>query len=674
MYEKVAEYLMTLSAEELRAIALEEIAICAAWFDSFRNNTEIQNLYAGLKTVFEQWVKVATPPSGETEGYRQQPLLRALISEVVKGNLGHLQRDELDLLYFAKGFAEHTGREDIFERPMRCLNPFLDALVRLREERPLCIGVPNLARRLTIVPPSALREAPAREIHTFAGLEADCTLNLLQVKGNTKVLGDIPEGTALAVEDGDGFISGSVLGWLACSKNAEIFGGVRGVAVARRGDLRCGKIHPRSRVIAKEGSVHSIEAAQPAMVYGAFSVQTKRHITGGKVLGRRISIAGEVMGGVIQTSERLQAEYFRATERQGLSLVLRRGFVCFDYGEKLPPEANKLYMNALRLRHRVFYLTQMIEVQEREIDQLAANILMYLFSERSTEEELKRLELLRCRIAYLNRLIEGAKAVIGLAEERLTQSALQESMSSDREEGEAKEDRLLFDTLEPDLAAIAREGAVDRELLRLRDQLLTLGQRSNRWLLLRHEVEAILHEAVSLLETMESLRNAAERQQQHIQHLLEQTMKKTNIVERARQVRKSIALLNEVVDVLQRHGTQSPLWRKINDRHVKLLRRIIETRMSYVAGSRATLQGFERQFAKIRDRLWDEFQISLPAHITEGWRYEGSEVIGRFTAGVRLCPWPHQAEESSGENVLITPDLPEVTRFRRTHQGTIERA
>ena len=99
MYENLVRFVSDLPDDALGSVPLEDMALCAAWYDSYREDADIQEQHADLRQTLDRWVRLAVPSDLDTEGVRQEPLLRDLLKELGAGRLPRLGRDELDFLY-----------------------------------------------------------------------------------------------------------------------------------------------------------------------------------------------------------------------------------------------------------------------------------------------------------------------------------------------------------------------------------------------------------------------------------------------------------------------------------------------------------------------------------------------------------------------------------------------
>ena len=96
MYESLERHVIALPPDELSRTNLEDIALCAAWYDSYSDDQEKLAPYADLRVRLDLWVNSVVARE-KTAGHRQQPLLRTVTSDLSRDRLKDLQRDEVNL-------------------------------------------------------------------------------------------------------------------------------------------------------------------------------------------------------------------------------------------------------------------------------------------------------------------------------------------------------------------------------------------------------------------------------------------------------------------------------------------------------------------------------------------------------------------------------------------------
>jgi len=667
MYESLIKHVSELPDEKVPQVYLENMAVCAAWLDSYREQPEVTDPFHALKQKFDIWVRSVDPPKEETEGYRQQPLLRDLIDEISRGNIANLRREELDVVYFAWGFMQRTGKPEIFERFSIMLEPHMKALEAQRSELPLCPGLTGLGQRIAIWTTDDIKQAPPRDVKIFAGLEEPIRGPLLVCSGDTKIIGDIPDGHAVAVEGGNCTVSGRVNGKLAATNNCEIYGHIAGVVVSRKGAIRGRGLLPQSVAVAKEGSLMVTSAEGARTAFGCNVVRVTHSSTGAYLLGRYIEVLGEVVGGKVQTSEYLSAVRFCNGEKK-LAIVLRRGLSPQDYGEVLLIESLRLLTNAIKLRQKLSNLVEMHDMAEREADEYAGSVLVFLVGDEGSASRVSNMQGLQRRHAYMSRLAATAHALIGYVEERISGGANQESSGA--------EERALLEDLQRELGMLASEGQVEIAVQEAQKGLINIVKRLGGTLVLPSVLHKLLEEVsnrhreytIEVARVTELIRKERE--------VIEGAEGKNAVLDRARQSGNRVALLNQLITAARAKPGHTLFQKRLIERYVKIMQRNIEARLAHATAYRAAIRQTEERIEAIRDKLWTEFQISLPLHVLKGWNRDGAKVSGQFESEVMIASWPHLVDQGrpGDSGFLLTPGLgTEVVSYRRTENGGIER-
>lgn len=671
MYESVIKYVHDLPEDQLGAVHLENVALCAAWLDSYRDQPEITEPYLALRQKFDIWVQTVNPPKEETEGYRQQPVLRDLADEVSRGGLPKLRREELDLLYFACAFVQRTGRPELFDRVLAMVEPHLPAIDKRRDELPLGPGLFGLAQRINIYTPEDIKAAPARDVKIFAGLDAPLRGPLLVASGDTKIIGDIPDGHGVAVEGGNCTVFGRVNGKLAATKNCEIYGHIAGVVVSRKGAIRGRGMLPQSIAVAKEGSLMMVSAEGARTMFGCNVTRVKKTAKGSALLGRCVEVGEEVLGGRIQTSEVASALRFRNDDKR-LAIVLRRGLSPQDYGEVLLMESMRLLTNAIKLRQKLSSLVEMYHLAEREADEYAGNVLVFLIGDEGSASRVANVQGLRRRLAYMSRLSATASALVGYIEERVSMGSLQGDGAAT-----GAEERSLMEDLQRELGMLANEGQVEVVVREAQKALVNIVKRLSTQIVLPSVLIKLLDEASDRHMAYAAEVTKLEAEITREEGVIEGAAGKTAILDRAKDKGHRVQLLNQLIAAARAKPGQGSFQKRLTERYVKIMQRNIEARLAHATTYRAAITQTEERIDAIRDKLWTEFQISLPLHVLKGWNRDGAKVVGQFESEVQIVSWPHLIEQGRpGEpGVVFTPGLGnEVVTFRRSENGGIERA
>lgn len=422
MSEYLARYVVDAPPERLLALTLEDIALAQTWFTSWIGDPKVAESFGQLPVRVAEWSadKVCLPRV--TEGARQQPLLRLCIDALIAQGPGGLQRDELDFLLAIHGLIQRSKVRSQFRRPSDQIAPFMGAIEKQRDLLPELRGLPNLSKRILIATEATILEAPHREIRGFGGLREEFRGPVLVHSGAVKIVGDVPDGTAVVAEKGTCYVSGYVLGRLLVSEHAEVQENIAGLLIAQRGNIRARGIVNRATVIAKLGRIACGASQSPDLVYAGTQLRVRESAIMGNYFAPRIRVEQTVSGGIWHVTNLLKSGQFLHTEQRPLDIVLRTTIGHEDFGESLPREAVLLLRKANRLQSRILYLEQLRSRQADEAEHYASTALLYICSGSGSQDELLQVDSLKRRRAFLLRLMMGlhllTKSLTSLLQER----------------------------------------------------------------------------------------------------------------------------------------------------------------------------------------------------------------------------------------------------------------
>jgi len=671
MIESLVKKMCTIPDEVLIAQSLEDMTLAATWFDSYLEADPLAVApYKQLHEKLDTWVNQVQPLPDDTEGIRQQPLLRLLLNEAVRGKLATFSPDELDFLFFAYGMAKRSQKPDLFGRTLECLEPHINQISALRETGQSEPGLSKLSERIGIYSADDIRKAEARDIKVFAGLNFPIRGPVLIHRGDAKIIDLVPPGTAVVVEGGSCYITGRIDGMVAATENCEVLGHIAGVAVARRGAVRCATILNQATVVSKEGSIACFAAEDPRLVFGCKEISIKSAALGGRYLGRDIVIGGELLGGEVQGTAKVEAGAFRMSDGRKTAVVLRRSLTCADYGEVLLIEASRLLSAAMKLSQRRTNIENLLAITTREADEFAGNVLLFLLGDHDSSERVEEIQELRRRAAFLDRLSAAIKGLVQVIEDRLAEGELREGSSQNGDE------RMIIEQLQRELLQVAGEGSLDPSLFKHKEDVLHFGRKmQGRHLLPGHLVE-LLYQLVQKNEELDEMRVPIEDIVDKRESSLEQHLERKAILERAKAEQGRVRVLEQLIAVGRSRGRAAgpKFQQRINDRYIKLMRRNIEHRLTRLGEYRNTIGEMNARIQEIRDKLWETYQVSLPDHVLEGWTREGAYCRGQFDEGVWLCAWPYLVSDGRPgvHGLTLSPDSEgEIVTYQRTPQGQI---
>ncbi len=673
MFDHLVKLALTLPQERLATLSLEDMTLCALWCDSYRDNNERRAEFDALRAVLDVWADCAAPPEEPSEGYRQQPLLRELIELVSQGGIPHMTRDETDFLVFAWGLAQRAKNPELRERPMARLVPVIHILEERRGKLEPAPGLPSLSKRIAVVTAEMLQHAEAHDLRTFGGLDVPVRGPVFVHRGNLKVVDGIPDGCAVLVEEGHCTVSGMVLGKLCAMHNCEILDNVSGLVVSLRGDIRLRNAINQATIVAKEGSVFCTGAQEPRLVFGCREVMVRQSATHGRYIGASITVHEEAIGTEMHVSAMLDAGHCRNTPNRSTAIVLRTSLSCNDYGEVLSADSTRLLTASMKLRQRMLMLASFQEMNEREADDYAGNILLYLLGEDKTTDQVEKVQRLRSKNAYLERMENTLRSLIMAIEDRLSLGGEEHDPDSPFPPF-GPEERAIAEEMQQDLMALAAEGPIERALFEEREEIISLIWQMFRKLLTRKKILDTLQKMLTRASDIAEMRQKILELIQQREAILEKTMTRLVILDRAKQECARVEVMQQLIAASRGREDMANFRDRCGNRYVKLMLRNIETRHARVTDYRAAISVLQDKLRKNRGKLWTEYQMSLPEHFIEGVRNTSPIAVAHFEPGVQLLAWKHLLESgfrSDSGRLVTSEEGEERTAFRRTRKGTV---
>ncbi len=649
-------------------MTLEDVALCAAWCES--KGETLADQASRIQALEARWAAEHEPPATLFEGGRQQPLLRKLIDELRAGSLARLARDELDFLCIAYELMGRAARPEEFARPRSCIEPHIEAIIQRRAELPVAPGLPALEHRVTLVLPRELEAAPVRRLTAFAGMALPFTGHVLQHWGTVRIVGDVPEDCAVAVEEGDCYVGGYVLGHVAATFCCEVCRNVSGAVVVRRGDVSLRDIIDHALVVSKHGSVRCRASRRPRLVFAQQQFLARTCVAGGLYFAAAVQVQGEVFGGTLHIAGTGRASRFRCDPEHALMIVLRRGLNHGDYGERMPEDALRLLLRARMLRRRAKDLRDMTAMARRESEHFARNALLFLSGGDRVTASVERLETAERRLAFLDRVIAGMESMMERLDERLNARKL----SEERQPVDEADDTTL-EALRRELQSLECEGGIDEELARKRDEVLKL----------QHDLRdrrSELGEALALLRGLLERVSAWQNERQTLAGSIEamraevqQGIGRVAVLDRAGNGLPGLKILQQVLTAAREEPAASPVAARLRHPFMKLMLRNIEQHGNRVRAFAATLRETCDEYADAARVLQTEHHVQLPG-AASGEEEPGGRVTGAFDAGVRIYAdlRAFETDAPEGRGRVTTAASADSVTYRLGHAGTVERA
>lgn len=662
MFDLFVEYVSKAKPDELRALSVEDIAICVAWYQSMGHDSEKRALCQGLEEAADFWVREWEPPNHESEGARQQPLLRALLDEVLGGQLVDLRRDALDFLCIVDDLARRARRSDRLVRPLKVLDPHLDALQRRRVRLAPVVGLPDLSQRMHITAGEEIERARPREVRTLGGIELPCRGPVLTWRGDIKVIDFVPANCTLVVEQGACYVNGFVIGRVLAAKHCEVRENISGVVIVSQGDVRVRNIINNALVVAKSGRVRCRCAHAPKLVFGGKSIWVAESAVRGSYIASRMETGQEIVDAEVQVTESLTAERFSCAKR-GTSIVLRKDLYCEDYGEEIKPEARKLIGRRVALRRQIVNLNRMAEFAEQENEHSATSALMFVCGGEKTKRLLEDLQSAQRRLAFLERIIAG----LGVVRDSVETGGTADDVSRQRD---AVAVSLPMEDLEEEMKSLEAGGELDSDLASEGKEMLALGKGIEK----RAPNAKVIGSVLSRLIGKESVW-CAERDRlmatiREKDDELRAVVGSLDILDKSESASR-VQVLSQLLTLSKQRAAGDELVGRVQSSLVRMLLRAIGVRVERARRYRSAIEQVRGELREIGGQLNREWQIALqdddaPVRAT---------VVGQFDQGVRFYVDRLIAQDDGPPPppVVTTPDSGgRVLTYVRTNGNVVQ--
>lgn len=666
MLDNLRAYFARIRDEDLALLGLESVSLLAAMQMAGQTAGRVKSA-GDIGDVLARWRTLATHEQPEGDQRRFQPLLEELLLEAGRAGLQSLSPDDAALLFSAQAILRTLPNAPYYDTVRERLAPHETALAELLAANPPHPGLPQIEERVLLMCPRDFELSATREVRKIANIPVDFRGKVLTVPSRVKVIGSIPDGALLVVEDGTCWVEGFVQGMVASREACHVQENIAGMIIAREGDISARKIIDRARVVAKWGCVHCQAAAAPALVFAGRRITITGDATRGDYRTREMAIGGRVLGCQITVTRKAEAARFVHNDRHETAIVLKHTLEAQDYGEELDIAVRRLWARAARLKQRLRSADELARYLATEVDQEAHTVLLYLSGGDDALERVEHLERQQRRVIALNRVILGLHQLSNEVEDNTY--AAPWDRSSDQ----------LNDSVDDNLAAIIEEiyalepvepgvpFPLEREVKQIEQFRTDMQQlRSNRLFVVslvtewRRRLRHWLSERDQLLgliqQTRRELGSAIRLLGSHAEGGPAQ-----NNLQRLREV-----LTDEVLI----EGDRA-IKMRVNGPFVRLMRRTVNLKLERLRDLRIERRSLQDELDKVHDEL--RTRVHLGAVQTEDGPPPAA--TGRFDAGVRLCTDPLALDaEGADETVVVKvrSAREEVTTFQRTDTGIVE--
>lgn len=647
------EYVAKAPPDEVHALCAEDIALCAAWHASCAANPGLLKACNGLQDTLSDWAAHMTPPNHESEGSRQQPVLRGLVNRLRDGQAASLNRDEIEFLCAVYDLMQRADHPDFFQRPIEALAPFIDQLRRRQADEPLQPGLPRLSQRYMVITGEEIERARPREIRILSGVHMPNRGPVFMHRGDLKVIDFVPENSVLVVEQGACYVNGFVLGKVLATNHCEVRENISGAVIVSEGDVRVRNIVNKAVVIAKQGQVRCRQAMEPNLVFAGKSLWVAENATRGHYLAPYAEFNHEVVGGEVEVSKEAKAQRFRPDESVKMCVVLRRKFTSEDYGEAISAEVRRLIARATRLRERYNSFAQMARLAEDESEQFAASALIFLCGGDNTKHLLDEIERDQRRLSFLERVISGLEALSRQAEDNLFASA-QSAGGDELVRSTTSSAQGSLDQVELEMRELESEGAIDEDLSAERAELFEMGKDLDKSApdakVTSTFVARLSEKEANWLRERRELLEGLRVKKAH----LRQTVGRIDLLEKAGEDVSKVQLLRRFLVLAKQRGGADVLGERLQSPFIRLQLRAINSRLDRIREYKENLFSIQDELDSVTEQLKSQRQFVDFEDADSG----PPRVHGCFGAGVRVCA--EQAYEKESESppgsYIVTPD------------------
>lgn len=632
--------MLSLSDEGLASLGIQDAALCQVWWSNGGAGNDPPAGIESLPARVQRWLSLSDRPVRQSEGRRSQTLLRELIDRLEGDQVDLMERDELDLLEAVYGLSQAAQNSETFERVRRAIAPRRARIAARRASTSAVVGTPALTARFLVVRAKDILAAPPREIRVIAGVEMPSRGPVMVHSGHMRVLGDVPEGTTLVVEDGACVVDGFVLGRVAVSGNCEVLENASGVIISRNGDVRVRNIVDGAFVVAKRGWIHCRRSHGAKLVFAGNTIRVTERSTRSRFLAPTIKVGECIEAGEIHASQTVEAGSFRSAPDATLDLVFRRSLSCKDYGEDPGKAMTADVSRALRCRAELQCVHQQLQLALKEAEDSAETALTYILAGDAAGKLAGDVLAAQRRLDVLNRVLLGLRAIYAEAEAK---------MENDEGDGNAAEESSfeggLLDRLGTELKQLLSENPDDAQAKVSYDDVVQSRQRlrSGRGGRLAH---AALSDIGAKLQLWQREYSALEETVRQGRDRIRKSVQAVELFEDGGGARSRVLTLRRLMKRAEENAPNDRLRKRVEAPFVALMVRTIDARLSQAKKYNEETSRLQQLFDHARDIVWNQYQMRIDAGDSAAHRIT---VEGRFEASARLWAEPAYLTMPAGE-------------------------
>lgn len=650
MLKRLIDFVVQSPASSKSGLTLQDITLCRNWAQSPTPGTPVGTLSAVEATV-TQWMTERAPGSQPTCGRRHQILLRELVDHLVKHGTTTLGVEEAAFLQAALTLARATGTTRDSERVTALLAPHESALAARAGAHAPAYGLVPLERRIAYASENDVLAAPSNFIRLLAGIEMPCRGPVFKCQTNLRLLGDVPDGCTVVVEN-DGYCSvdGYVMGRVLSRRHCEIRHNLSGSVIVLSGNIRARGIINNGTAISKMGSVHCVNAQGPRLVFAGQAIEVEENALMGRYVTRDMRVGREVRGSRLEIAGDCTAGYFRHLGMSHVSVVLRRELSCADFGEVTGADLNQLLSRAYSLRRQARNFFHLAAAARGEADHNAQSVLMFTFGGGEVQKRLETLLRAQRRHAFISHVVENLRAMLNEVREEMLQPEGAAAVSTPQTAG-------VFDELD------------DEELRTVQDEAASLEKTLRATGNDHRQTTLLLEQARQKLAAMEGLQAQMAAQMAQEERAMQNMEKYEQILSGSGQAASKLDVLNRILPALQSQPVDGAIGKRIRSPFAVRALRTIERAVRRAGELEQRANEFLVDFRGVSERLGRDFQI----RVLENPEDEGNiaRVTGAFEGGARIFmdSYVENLSEAPTDSVVVTPNEDGIRTYVRRGAG-----
>lgn len=631
-------------------LTLQDVALCRLWTETQSRRSPLDDVGEAVARAVNSWIARPDIPDLATAGRRHQPLLRELLDLLNTQRADVLSADETAFLSTVLAMTRELGEHAVAARVAQLLEPHGPSLQARGANREPAPGLVTLERRIHYATERDILAAEVTHIRLLAGIELPCRGPVFKSSGNLRLLGDVPEGCTVVVEnDGCCCVDGYVMGRILSRRQCEIRHNISGVAIVLTGHIRARGIINNALAVSKLGSIKCMNAQGPRLIFAGQSIEVVENALMGRYVTRNMRVGGEVRGGRLEVSGEATAGYFRHLGMSNVSVVLRRELSCADFGEVTGTELNQLLSRAYGLRRRARNFAHLAEAARREADHSAQSVLMFIFGGGEVQKRLESLLRAQRRHAFVTTVVENLC-----------------NMLMDAEEGP-------YRPREPETVELTEESEYEGE----DEELKAAGAETSelRASLCAPELDGrqatLLLQAVrEKLATMRALQAQMAEQVLQEERAVQNVEKYEQILAGGGKGATKLEVLQRIMPALGKQPADSMIGKRIRSAFTVRALRTLDRAVRHAGAFDQRATEHLMDFRAVSERLGKDYQI----RILENPEAENNaaRVMGRFESGARIYmdSYIENLADAPADAIVITANDDTIQTHVRRGVGT----